>query len=197
MGTSRMLFSSVGPMKVSKIRKARCIEEACDILFENEKTETIFPAVLTLVPGMMSGTVEWEAFHPYRKTWEPMNLSYSRDGETPHKARKKKSHTNTSAQSSISIQEIKEVVDANSKQINDCFRRYSISNSKKISIRASWVVTANGRVKSVTTKRKKGQKSDPHEKCIIEKIRKWKFPRLRGGGHANVSYPFEYQPKQD
>ncbi|HQL57894.1 MAG TPA: AgmX/PglI C-terminal domain-containing protein [Myxococcota bacterium] len=58
--------------------------------------------------------------------------------------------------------------------------------------RAEWVILPTGKVASV----KIGQttlNSPAVEKCVVARIRSWRFPSPKGGGTARVSYPFTFK----
>jgi outer membrane biosynthesis protein TonB len=54
-----------------------------------------------------------------------------------------------------------------------------------------WDILGSGEVTNVTVK----QSLDPQvDKCVAEKLAKWKFPQPPNNMVANVSYPFQFMP---
>lgn len=88
--------------------------------------------------------------------------------------------------------EILKVINANFGQVQSCYERTLILQPDlrgKISI--EWTIGRDGRVSKVRQKFAT-MKSPAVSKCLLKKIRQWRFPKPRGG-IVIVSYPFVFR----
>lgn len=92
----------------------------------------------------------------------------------------------------MSREEIQEVILANLDQIKQCHQqelRPCPPLASKVVVR--FVIGPDGKVTQAEIKMT--TLADPKvENCMLERIRAWKFPRPRGGGIVDVTYPFVF-----
>ena len=94
----------------------------------------------------------------------------------------------------LTTQEVQNVIRANLNQIRHCYEQL-LQRSPRASgkIKMKFVVARNGRVSSASiissTVRDSRMKS-----CVTSKVRRWKFPKPRGGQSVKVNYPFVFNP---
>lgn len=94
----------------------------------------------------------------------------------------------------LTSQEVQAVIRANLNQIRHCYEQLlqrSPNASGKMKVR--FIVAKNGRVSGVSVL--SSSISDMLMKgCVTGKIRRWAFPRPRGGQPVTVKYPFVFNP---
>ena len=90
--------------------------------------------------------------------------------------------------------EILAVIRANLAQIRHCYNQYlQRSPGRSGTVKVAFKVGTSGRVSS--SKIKSSSINDSKLKsCISGKIRRWKFPKPRGGKPVDVTYPFNFSP---
>ena len=95
---------------------------------------------------------------------------------------------------SLTRGETRSVIQAGLNQIRHCYERLlqrSPNASGRVKVR--FVIGVNGRVTSA--KVVSSTISDGRmRKCILGVVRRWKFPKPRGGGSVDVNYPFVFNP---
>jgi outer membrane biosynthesis protein TonB len=94
----------------------------------------------------------------------------------------------------LTPQEILNVIRANLNQIRHCYEQLlqrSPRASGKMAVR--FVVGLPGRVNSVAVTQSTISDSRMRS-CVTGKIKRWKFPRPRGGSPVTVNYPFVFNP---
>lgn len=75
-------------------------------------------------------------------------------------------------------------------QIDHCYQsRLVIKPKLKGKVKVDFTIVASGGVANPKII-ESSLKDSITEKCILEKIQQWKFPRPKGGGMVNVKYPF-------
>lgn len=91
--------------------------------------------------------------------------------------------------------EIEAVIKANLAQIKACYER-NLQGNRGIQGRVAtqWVIGSDGRVRSSDVVNSTLGHS-PTETCIVQAIRRWKFPFPRNGSTVNVNYPFNFMPR--
>jgi TonB family protein len=75
-------------------------------------------------------------------------------------------------------------------QIQNCYEQQLVVNqglSGKVTV--AFTIGPDGSVKNQSVA-ESSLNNRPTEKCILDKIHEWKFPRPRGGGTVGVKYPF-------
>jgi hypothetical protein len=75
-------------------------------------------------------------------------------------------------------------------QIQNCYEQQLVIHpALKGKVTAAFTIGPDGSVKNPTVA-ESSLRNQPTEKCIIDKIQNWKFPKPRGGGTVGVKYPF-------
>jgi len=90
--------------------------------------------------------------------------------------------------------EISSTIRQNLNQIRHCYERYlqrAPGKTGKVSVK--FVINTGGRVASASV-RKSNISDRSFRNCIPRRIKKWKFPRPRGGSSVTVNYPFIFNP---
>ena len=94
----------------------------------------------------------------------------------------------------LTQQEIMAVIRANLNQIRHCYEQLlqrSPNAAGKVTVQ--WTIGTNGRVTTVRVAN--SSISDTRMRgCVTGRIRRWAFPRLRGGQPVNVTFPFVFNP---
>ena len=90
----------------------------------------------------------------------------------------------------LSREEIRKVVRKNLATLDPCYRRHHPDMIGWLNI--EWVVDKSGKVVTTALKRNTSKKKDLAD-CVMEKIRRWRFPEPRGGGNVTVMYPFHFE----
>ena len=88
---------------------------------------------------------------------------------------------------------IRRIVREHQGEIRYCYTKELARNpglGGKISMK--WVIDGSGRVKSAKVANSQ-MKSKSVERCIASRIRRWKFPKPKGGGIVVVTYPFVFK----
>ncbi|MCK5687774.1 AgmX/PglI C-terminal domain-containing protein [Myxococcota bacterium] len=88
---------------------------------------------------------------------------------------------------------IQKVINKNKNQIRYCYEVQLQRNQNlegKISVK--WIISATGSV-SKTSLNSSTMKNRAVERCILAKIKTWKFPAPAGGGIVEVNYPFVFK----
>jgi outer membrane biosynthesis protein TonB len=92
----------------------------------------------------------------------------------------------------LSREDVLRVINAHLHAIQACYERALISTPNLSGrIAFDWTVTKNGRVKGVRV-RSSTLGSTKVSSCISNQIKKWKFPRPKGGD-ARITYPFLFR----
>jgi TonB family protein len=94
----------------------------------------------------------------------------------------------------LTMQEVHAVIRANLNQIRHCYNQLlqrSPNSSGKIKV--NFKVNASGRVAGVSIMQSSINDSIM-KSCVTGKIRRWKFPKPRGGQSVTVNYPFVFNP---
>lgn len=94
----------------------------------------------------------------------------------------------------LTSQEVQSVIRTNLNQIRHCYEQLlQRSPSAQGKIKVRFVVSPTGRVasasivsSSISDSRMKG--------CVVSKVRRWGFPKPRGGSPVTVTYPFVFSP---
>jgi len=95
-------------------------------------------------------------------------------------------------QGGLTSEEIRGVIVANLNQIRACYESYLQSSpGKSGSVKVKFKIGLSGRVTgaSVTS-----SNISQINGCITRKIKRWDFPKPRGGEPVNVTYPFNFSP---
>lgn len=94
----------------------------------------------------------------------------------------------------LTSQEIMAVIRANLNQIRHCYEQM-LQRSPGVSgkVKVKFVVALNGRVSSSNILSSSISDSTL-QGCISGKVRRWKFPRPRGGQPVTITYPFSFSP---
>lgn len=75
-------------------------------------------------------------------------------------------------------------------QIQNCYeQQLVISPTLRGKVTVAFTIGPDGSVKNQSIA-ESSLRNQPTEKCILERIHEWKFPRPRGGGTVGVKYPF-------
>lgn len=75
-------------------------------------------------------------------------------------------------------------------QIQNCYEQQLVVNpSLKGKVTVAFTIGPDGSVKNPTVT-ESSLRNQPTEKCMLDKIQNWKFPKPRGGGTVGVKYPF-------
>jgi hypothetical protein len=75
-------------------------------------------------------------------------------------------------------------------QIQNCYEQQLILNpALKGKVTVAFTIGPDGSVKNPLIS-ESSLRNQPTEKCMLDKIQDWKFPRPRGGGTVGVKYPF-------
>lgn len=95
---------------------------------------------------------------------------------------------------SLSKKAIKRVIRRHAAAIRNCYERELRIQPKlagKVTVR--FTIGADGRVISaMAAKSTLGNKNV--ENCIVARVKRWKFPKPKGGGIVNINYPFVLRP---
>ena len=94
----------------------------------------------------------------------------------------------------LTAQEVQQVIRTNLNAIRHCYEQLlQRSPSSQGSLKIRFVVGVNGRVSSAS--KAGGNLGDSRMVgCVTSKIRRWPFPRPRGGQPVTVTYPFRFSP---
>ncbi len=88
---------------------------------------------------------------------------------------------------------IARVVHAHLGHIKHCYeRQLLVDHSLFGKVVARWVIGSDGRV-NMSSVKKSTMSNRNIENCVVSKIKKWKFPKPKGGGKVIVSYPFLFK----
>lgn len=92
--------------------------------------------------------------------------------------------------SPLPMEVVRRVIDGNKNQIRYCYEvELQRDDSLAGRVAVSWTIVATGLVEAVQIK-----ESTIHnakiERCIVDKIKTWRFPAPAGGGTVDVNYPF-------
>lgn len=94
----------------------------------------------------------------------------------------------------LTQQEVKTVIQANLNQIRHCYEQLlqrSPSSSGKIKV--AFKIAANGRVSTANIQSSTIRDSIMRS-CVVSRVKRWQFPKPRGGLEVNVNYPFVFNP---
>lgn len=94
--------------------------------------------------------------------------------------------------SGITTEAIARVAKKHAKEVHYCFEATLIHDPEadgKVQIR--FVINAKGRVK--TARVESGTKDPDLNKCVLDRLFGWDFPKPRGGKDTEVSYPFTFR----
>ena len=96
-------------------------------------------------------------------------------------------------QGSLSQEEIRAVIMKNLSEVKVCYER-NLQTNRSLGGKAKfkWIIGANGRVKGTPKAVSSSLRSKKTVNCIARAIRRWKFPRPRGGGQVTVRFPFNF-----
>jgi outer membrane biosynthesis protein TonB len=88
--------------------------------------------------------------------------------------------------------EILKVVNAHLAEIRRCYQK-AVMGGESASGKAvfEWTIKGAGAVAGVRVK-VSSLKNPTVESCIMDRIRTWKFPAVKGGGSVIVSFPFVF-----
>lgn len=94
----------------------------------------------------------------------------------------------------LTTEEIQQVISANLNQIRNCYEQVlQRSPNKSGKMKVNFVVNANGRVASARVV--SDSVGDARMgSCVTSRIKRWAFPRPKGGQKVDVSYPFVFNP---
>jgi len=94
----------------------------------------------------------------------------------------------------LTKQEIESVIKAHLSEIKICYEK-SLQSNKGLSgkIVTQFVIGSAGRVTSASISQS-GINNSGLETCIVSAVKLWEFPKPRGNGSVNVSYPFTFSP---
>lgn len=94
----------------------------------------------------------------------------------------------------LTQQEIATVIRANLNQIRHCYEKLLQSSPNSAGkIKMKFVVGTNGRVKS-TQITNSTISNGVMKNCVRNSVRRWAFPKPRGGSPVTVNYPFVFNP---
>jgi TonB family protein len=85
--------------------------------------------------------------------------------------------------------EIHKVVHDHLDQVVACYTRHHPDMTGWLTI--GWTIDAQGEVIRTVVQRSTSGKAALAE-CVMAEIRSWRFPKPRGGGEVEVSYPFHF-----
>ena len=90
---------------------------------------------------------------------------------------------------------IRRVVRRNLSQVRYCYERELMKNPRLVGkLTIKWVVAADGTVARASVM--DSQLNNPAvERCMTQKIKRWRFPKPKGGGIVVVKYPFIFNPQ--
>jgi TonB family protein len=93
----------------------------------------------------------------------------------------------------LPMEVIKKVIDENKNQIKYCYET-ELQRDQNLEGRVAmtWVISATGSVATAQV-RESTIRNGNVERCIVEKIKTWKFPAPAGGGVVTVNYPFIFK----
>lgn len=93
----------------------------------------------------------------------------------------------------LPMEVIKKVIDENKNQIKYCYET-ELQRDQNLEGRVAmtWVISATGSVATAAV-RESTIRNGNVERCIVEKIKTWKFPAPAGGGVVTVNYPFIFK----
>ncbi|MEL6188019.1 MAG: AgmX/PglI C-terminal domain-containing protein, partial [Myxococcota bacterium] len=98
-----------------------------------------------------------------------------------------------SGKGQISREEVRRVIDEHRHEVQSCYDRALISNpSLRGKLTVEWTIGLDGRPTRIRQKFST-LRSPQVASCIMKKMRRWKFPRPRGGVVV-VSNPFTFAP---
>ncbi len=88
---------------------------------------------------------------------------------------------------------IRRIVKEHASEIRYCYER-ELTKTPGLygKVVMNWVIGTDGRVKSAK-KASSQMRSPAVERCMASKIKRWKFPRPKGGGSVVVNYPFVFK----
>ncbi len=91
-------------------------------------------------------------------------------------------------------EEISEVVNKNMNQIPHCYQRL-LQKEPGISgkVNLAWVISGDGSVGKAEI-RTSSLGDDEFNACLTSVVKRWVFPKPRGGADVSVSYPFQFSP---
>ena len=93
---------------------------------------------------------------------------------------------------SPTLEQVLRVVNSNLHAIQACYERALMTNPTMSGrIAFDWTVATNGRVKNVRV-RSSTLENPKVANCIAKKIKRWKFPRPKGG-EATITFPFLFR----
>lgn len=96
------------------------------------------------------------------------------------------------ADGGLSRDEILKVIKAHQAEVKFCYEQQLQENPSlagKVTVR--WSVNARGQVEDAfASENTLGAASS----CILERVRRWRFPRPRGGGRVEVNFPWTFVP---
>lgn len=96
-------------------------------------------------------------------------------------------------QGTLGRAKIQRVINSHISAIQRCYERQLLKTAGLSGkVRAEWIIAADGSVKTARQKRS-SLNSTAVVNCILANIRKWKFPRPKGG-QVVVTYPFTFKP---
>jgi len=88
---------------------------------------------------------------------------------------------------------IQRVVKRHINEIKYCYEKELVRTiGLKGKIIVSWLIKSDGKVSDVKIS-KTTLKSERVESCIIKKIKRWIFPKPKGGGDVKIKYPFNFK----
>ena len=90
---------------------------------------------------------------------------------------------------------IKKVIDEHRAEIRWCYEAVLQDNPKlegKVTLR--WRIDSDGKVTRVEVT-ETTLESPAVEGCMVEKVKKWEFPKPEGGGLVEVNYPWVFKTK--
>ena len=100
---------------------------------------------------------------------------------------------NAIIQGSLDKELIRKVIKDHIAQIRYCYEReLQASPGLAGKVATRWIINANGRVERPKVDQT-SLKNTKVERCVLSKIRTWRFPKPKGGGIVIVKYPFIFK----
>jgi TonB family protein len=94
----------------------------------------------------------------------------------------------------LTNEEVMLVIRSNLNQIRNCYEKVlQRSPNKSGKMKVKFVVASNGRVQSARVLSNSVRDASMGA-CVTRVIKKWKFPRPRGGQKVDIKYPFVFNP---
>ena len=168
-------------------------EEKCGeyIVELSDKGSAVIKCGQGRTPKVAAGEIDWSEFDAAaaRRQLEPIaNPDTGSEGQAKPKLKMK----NPEITGSIDKRLIQKVVRQHTNELRACYER-ELAKVKDLKGRivAVWIIAPQGNVTSAVIKETTMNNKNV-ETCITDSVKYWRFPAPKGGGMAQVEYPFEF-----